>query len=248
MLQKVLTQALSFTRFLLTGVAQKTIPIKISCERKYTVNVVAVSYQRLGELKVFVQSWINQTEKNWTLLVIHDGEDEEFLHVMEEFRVVDPLRISYRCSKTRFNDYGHSLREIGLKDATGDYVLITNADNYYVPRALHFFNEAFCKRSARFYQRTLEKPDVVICDMVHSHQNPGARRAPSYSYFQVSYKRNEIDMGAAIVERKLAQQSGFKDKSFSADASYFEAVLSEKKKMNGKLFIIKIPRVLLVHN
>ena len=219
-----------------------------SYERKYTVSVIAVAYQRLGELKVFVQSWINQTEKNWTLTVIHDGENEEFSHIMKEFQNDHPSRISFQCTNTRFNDYGHSLREIGLKGAGGDYILITNADNYYVPKTLSFLNAALCPENDVLSQANFEKPDVVMFDMVHSHQNPGTRVALSYSYFPVSYKRNEIDMGAAIVERKLAQRAGFIDKSYAADASYFEKILSEKIKLGTKLLIFKIPRVLLVHN
>ena len=43
---------------------------------KPIIDIIAVAFEKLGELKVFVQSWLNQTEKNWKLTVIHDGQNE----------------------------------------------------------------------------------------------------------------------------------------------------------------------------
>lgn len=209
-------------------------------EVDYTLSIVAVSYERFGELQVFVQSVINQTQNNWKLHVLHDGHNEKFCSIMEGYRQDNPMRISYECTDTRFNDYGHSLREIGLEKATGKYILITNADNYYSPKALEFINSAI--------EHNAQKPDVVMFDMVHSHRNPGIRKAPSYSFLKVIYKRNFIDIGAAVTETSLAKSAGFADKSYAADATYFENILQKKLGGGSKLIVAKIPRVLLVHN
>ena len=205
------------------------------------VHVIAVAYKRYGELRVFVQSWLNQSDRNWILTVIHDGHDDEFIQIMKYFTALEPDKIDYKCTDIRFNDYGHSLREIGLHSARGDYVLLTNADNYYIPKALEFINAALLEHKS-------SKVDVVMFDMVHSHTNPGMRKLPAYSFFEVSYQRESIDMGAAIVATDLAKKAGFSDKSFAADAAYFESVASKKNAGGEKLYIIKIPSVLLIHN
>ena len=220
--------------------SEEAVPRAADC-KKFEFEVIAVAYKRFGELKVFVQSWINQTEKNWKLHVIHDGESKNFIKIMEEFRNNHPEQISFQCTDIRYNDYGHSLREMGLKNATGDYVLLTNADNYYIPETVKFLNVEIDKAES-------DKPDVLMFDMVHSHKNPGKQKKPSYSYFKVSFQRKYIDMGAAIVSTELAQKAGFDDKSYAADASYFEAVSKAKKQSGKKLAVLKIPRVLLVHN
>ena len=49
---------------------------------KFTIHVISVAFERLGELKVFVQSWLNQTENNWKLTVIHDGKNADLLLVV----------------------------------------------------------------------------------------------------------------------------------------------------------------------
>jgi hypothetical protein len=99
---------------------------------------LCAAYKRYGPLKVFVQSILNQTAGNWKLTVHHDGPDEEFERVMQSFSRESGGRISYKCSVSRHNDWGHSLRAEGLKSLTSDYVLMTNGDNYYVPPFIQF--------------------------------------------------------------------------------------------------------------
>ena len=95
------------------------------------IDVFAVAYERTNEMRVFVQSWINQSADNWRLTVIHDGPSTEFEKAMRPLAKQMPKKIKYFCTESRFNDYGHSLRQIGIEQATGDYLLLTNADNYF---------------------------------------------------------------------------------------------------------------------
>ena len=202
---------------------------------KPIVEIISVAFERLGELKVFVQCILNQRQDNWKLRVIHDGPNAEFCSIMQGYAQQKPGQIFYEETTARYNDWGHSLREIGLARATGDYVLITNADNYYIPRFIEYVTEAI--------EQT--KADLIGWDMVHSHESPGSTCAPSYSYFKTEWKRFGIDMGAAVVRRTLAQQAGFPDKGHDGDATYFIKV-SEIK--GPATLCCRIPRVMLVHN
>ena len=78
---------------------------------------------------------------------------------MKQFKDQLPKQIFFHQAMTRFNDYGHSLRELGLVDAVGDYVLLTNADNYFIAITIEFLN----------IEIKTQVPDVVMFDMVHSH-------------------------------------------------------------------------------
>jgi glycosyltransferase involved in cell wall biosynthesis len=200
-----------------------------------TIEVIGVCYQRFGELKVFVQSWLNQSLSNWKLKVIHDGPSDDFERIMQVYQAEAPERVHFECSPTRFNDYGHSLRDLGLKSATGDYILLTNCDNYFIPKALEFITEG-----------CIGTPDVVLFDMVHSHDKPGGRSLPSYSYFQTAYEPGSIDVSSAVVRRELASAAGFRDKGHDGDAVYFMEVAHRSK--SGQLSLHKIHRVLFVHN
>lgn len=199
------------------------------------IEVICVAYKRYGPLKVLVQSFLNQTAPNWKLTVIHDGADAEFSRIMAAFAAEAPDKIAYRATEERYNDYGHTLRDMGLKGAQSDYVLITNDDNYYIPKFIEIVSEAIQKSGA----------DAVHFDMIHSHNKPGGRPQPSYCLFETEYKRQAIDMGAAVVRTELAKAAGFRDKTHDGDATYFEDVAKAK----GKGFkTFKVPRVLFVHN
>lgn len=198
------------------------------------IHIISVAFERHGELKVFVQSWLNQTEENWFLTIIHDGPNEEFLKIMKQFKNYKPNNIDYYCTKTRHNDYGHSLREEGLKNIKGDFVLLSNCDNYFVPKTLKYLNEPLNHYG--------DNVDVVLFNMVHSHSG---KKFLSYSPLKTEYKRNFIDISAAIVKKELAEKVGFRDKSFAGDATYFEDIYKIKKE---KTKVIKVNRILLVHN
>jgi len=206
---------------------------------KFIIHVISVGFERLGELKVFVQSWLNQTENNWKLTIIHDGKNENFNKIMEDYKKQRPDQITYYSSEKRYNDYGHSLREQALKKIEGDYVLLSNCDNYFIPKAMKYINEAL-----NHIGREL---DVLMFNMVHSHQSitKEGKTIPSYSPLNVEYARNAIDVSSAIVKKELAEQVGFRDKTFAGDATYFEDIYKIKKKDTK---IAKIGRILLVHN
>ncbi len=196
------------------------------------LDVVAVAYGRMGELRVFVQSWMNQSAGNWRLTVIHDGPSQEFEQAMWPLAGQMPDQIKYFCTESRFNDYGHSLRQIGIEQATGDYVLLTNADNYFIPKAMEILNTQ------------MGSADVIMFDMVHSHPRPGGREQPRYSYFETSYQRSAIDVSAAIVRTDRAKRVGFRDKTYAGDATYFEDILLDDPQLSP----VKLPHILFVHN
>ena len=202
----------------------------------WSVEVICSAYQRFGSLQVLIQSFLNQTDSNWKLHVLHDGPSGEFDCLAESYLHKFSNRLKFSSTKRRFDDYGHSLREIGLRESTGDYVLITNDDNYYVPAFMRLMNLAIEQCS----------PDVIMYDMVHSHQFPGNRMQESYSFFSTAFMINSIDMGAALVRGELARQSGFGDKNFAADWDYFEGV--SRASPLEKIHLVKIPKILFVHN
>lgn len=203
------------------------------------LHVIAVAHRRLPELRVFVQSWINQTSNDWSMTIIHDGECTEFSSLMREKHYSHPS-IEHFCTKNRHNDYGHTLRNKGLKQATGTYTLLTNCDNYFVPKTVELISKAY----AQSLRESSEAPDIFIFDMIHSHNNPGLRRQPPYSYFEVEFKPYCIDISSAIVKTELAKAVGFRSKLQDGDQTYFDDIAERRKNVSVK----KINHVLLVHN
>jgi glycosyltransferase involved in cell wall biosynthesis len=71
----------------------------------------------------------------WELLIYHDGpiSNPELNGFVEKLA---DKRIKFIQTDVRFNDWGHSLRQLGIMAATGDYILNTNSDNVIYQNAL----------------------------------------------------------------------------------------------------------------
>jgi glycosyltransferase involved in cell wall biosynthesis len=200
------------------------------------ITVICVSYKRYKNIPVLIHSFLAQSLQNFKLLVLHDGYDAEMEVILQDFRNKYPDIFDYRFSDVRFNDYGHSLRDIGIRTLDTEYVLITNDDNYYCPKFLEYmFMPIHAETSP---------PDIVLCDMIHSHNNPGGRPQGPYNLFKTSPGRLSIDIGCFIARSELAKKAGFRDKTHDGDATYFEDLVRAAVTPR----IIKIDHVLFVHN
>jgi len=181
------------------------------------VTIVCVCYQRYREIHVLINSLLCQTVGNWNLILIHDGPDARF-----EAEVAPYARrhenIRFLCTPTRYNDYGYTLRQMGLEMADTDFVMFTNDDNYYAPKFLEYMSESIVR----------EDLDLVLCNMVHSHRrNWGKYRQEDYTFFDSYPQLNHIDIGNFIVRRDRAMAIGFVDKSFAADGIFIDRLIEE---------------------
>jgi len=93
-------------------------------------SIIVIHYQGTIPHGIFcrgIASLRAQTFKDFEILCYHDGP------------LLDPkvrMPIEVICTPTRFNDWGHSLRDLGIHAAAGDYLLFFNADNILYPDAL----------------------------------------------------------------------------------------------------------------
>jgi hypothetical protein len=93
-------------------------------------SIVVVHYQGSVSHDLYLRgqkSLEQQTFKDFEVLRYHDGP------------LLDPSAVfpaPIRCTDRRYNDWGHSLRDIGIREAKGDYIIHFNADNVLFPDAL----------------------------------------------------------------------------------------------------------------
>lgn len=94
--------------------------------KKPYLSIIAPHYQPAvsdDRFRAFIQS-IKQPG-DFEVLIYHDGPLDHPLDVKL------PRKVKFVETPKRFNDWGHSLRDIGIKEASGEYILHTNADNTY---------------------------------------------------------------------------------------------------------------------
>ena len=205
------------------------------------IHVIAVCHQRHGELKVFLQSWINQSSNDWTMTIIHDGPSRDFEKICKFYQKISPCTINFFATDQRYNDYGHTLRDIGLKFQIGEYALLTNGDNYFVPKSVELISKGI--RQVCDGKNT-KQPDIVLFNMIHSHVNPGGIQGGPYIPFNVEFKKYRIDVSSAIVKHSIASEVGFQDKTHDGDQTYFSQIAQSVDNIS----VLKINHTLLVHN
>lgn len=196
--------------------------------------IIISTYSQKNQLEGLKYSLINQSNKN---INVHCLYDTPFIEEAEEV-TTDEIVWDVSFMAKRYNDWGHSLREIGLNSCSGkddDYILFTNGDNYYCPP---FVEEMLFL--------TLPEVGVVYCDMVHSHPRPDSSSGGSYGFFRTEFRPNFCDIGAFIVRLDIARAIGYKHKHRDADASFISDILNYQKTNPFK--IEKVNKVLFVHN
>ena len=205
---------------------QRLVPVRLS--------IIVVTYKQPMALQCLLASLACQVLQNFEVSIYHDGADPPTRKVADEF-VGLSNRFRYFESDQRFNDWGHTLRDIGINESDSEFLLITNGDNYYVPRFTEFVFEAI----------DISALDVVLWDLVHSYSSPGRRTLRCYTPFRVFPVRYMVDIAGFLVRTSLAKRVGFKDKSHSGDANYIDQVL---RLPGAAIRVGKVEKTLAVHN
>jgi glycosyltransferase involved in cell wall biosynthesis len=187
------------------------------------VDFIIPTYNRPAPLRAMLASLVAQTNSSWTANVVIDGTD----HLTETLDVINQIndpRIIYTVTDKRYNDWGHTPREMGKQMSGAEYIIMTGDDNYYTPNFVH-----------ELELKTELSPGMIYWDMVHSHYH--------YAYFKCVPAGGQIDMGAFATRRDLAQQI-YLGTDYAADGWFVEQFKQKFPLEN----IIKIDKVLFVHN
>lgn len=186
---------------------------------------VAPAFQ---QFPVLVPSLLAQRYRNWRLLLIHDGLDTgRFTDHVQHF---DDPRIDYSVWPERLGEWGHAhrawaLEHIAATQMPGDFIVITNPDNYYVPGFLDIMLRAF------------QSNDVAVyCQ--HLHNGCG------WGLIDTTLREGTLDCGALMVRREAALSVGWRTRRYQADWDY----ASDLMQKYGRVAFRKVSRVLFVHN
>lgn len=108
------------------------------------VSIVMPNYNGAKYIEFAIKSVINQTHKNWELLVIDDGSKDGSEKIVEEFIKKDS-RIKLFFHPNKANKKVSATRNLGLANANGDYIALLDNDDVWnenkLERQLNVFNK-----------------------------------------------------------------------------------------------------------
>jgi len=191
------------------------------------VLVICPAYERYP---VQVHSMIAQTFKSWEMHVVYNGPmPKGWAASIKDSRVSVTATKEYK-DKT----WGHHIRAEYLEKAKTkeigadcSHVLITNEDNYHMPKFLEKMLAAF-------------KPETVAAysgDMVHSYRDYGLIASRPELGF--------IDCASVIIRKEHATAAGWRSMEHSSDWQYFSDVAAQAGGF-GKW--VRVPGCHFVHN
>lgn len=170
-----------------------------------TVLFICTVYQSYPQI---ISSLLLQTHKKWKLLLVHDGPETKGMEVL----VPDDPRIEFVISPKRGGKWGHYIRQVAIqaKKDDADFVVVTNADNYYVP--------VFCEYMLKGFEQHPSAVSVYCSQMVHSYKH--------WQVIDCKLQRGFLDSGGVMVRSKQAAAVGWRDiETHSADWVYFSDLI-----------------------
>ncbi len=161
--------------------------------------------------------------KNFEVLLYHDGPTSRPLP-KSFYSTYDNHNIDYKFKATeeRYNDWGHSLRDLGIKEAKGEYVVHFNPDNLLDRDVLQGISEL--------------DDDIIICPVLLEGT---VRKTTGNKYSMNMYRtrnpkdyvlldgfpavNNNIDAMQLIMKTDLWRKfGGWYDKSEQSDGKMYE--------------------------
>lgn len=95
------------------------------------ISVIVPSYNQASYIFVCIKSILTQTKKAYEIIVVDDHSTDNTLEVLK------PYLAKIKLIQNRKNTGAFSFTtNIGIKQATGDYILIISADDWLLPTAL----------------------------------------------------------------------------------------------------------------
>jgi hypothetical protein len=191
-------------------------------------SVIIPHYQGTVSRETFargIRSLQAQTFKDFEILCYHDGP------------LLDPdapQPVPIRPTEKRHNDWGHSLRDRGIREASGDYIVHFNPDNLLYPHALETI-AAEIKRPSRLFnqnQQAVDTDSIIIFPVImHDTQrflNTNVRLPPGSGCYMIMTGNPPavglIDCMQLVMKRTLwISEGGWHDKREAGDAWMYPA-------------------------
>jgi len=99
-------------------------------------SIILPTYNREKFIAVAIKSVINQTYKNWELIIIDDGSTDNTKQVVSLFLADMRIKYFYQTNQER-----SVARNNGIKQAKGDYICFLDSDDYYLADHLDIMNQ-----------------------------------------------------------------------------------------------------------
>ncbi len=205
----------------------------MSFEQLSLVSIIMPAYNTGHFIADSINSVINQTYSNWELIIINDCSNDNTLSVIASF---NDKRISL-INNNKICGAAYS-RNIGIKQAKGDYIAFLDSDDLWVEdkldKQLRFMQKGNISFSCASYKIEGTQNKVVRSPKIITHKK--LKRCNYIGCLTVIYKRDiypEISIPDSITKRN--DYAFWLKLTEKAPCSYFDDVLGVYRKNKNSL-------------
>lgn len=184
--------------------------------------VVRVKYSP-DRFLAFLLCMCVQRHENWELIAVTDGPDPHFVQTIDQAMPRQAKdRVVILETPEAKGHWGHPYRQLGIDAAKGEFIGLSNDDNYYCPGYIEQMVNALGTDA-----------DLAICNTLHNYFGWGiaspTAKAPG-------------DLGSFLARRSIVDQVKFTGIDWLADGRYIQTLRRIARKE------VLVPKCLFVHN
>lgn len=171
--------------------------------------IVIPTYNRADFIATTIQSVLNQTYRNFELLVIDDGSTDSTESVVKS---IHDIRIQYFKST---NSERGAARNVGIDKAKGDYITFLDSDDVYYPSYL---------KNARESILNFESPPFL--HLAYEVRNSTSKLISKIDYlksdsYEFIFKGNPLSCMGVFMKQEITKQFQFnEDRSLSGSEDW----------------------------
>lgn len=176
-------------------------------ENKPLISVILTVYNREKYLRRSIDSLLNQTFKNWELIAIDDGSDDNSYNILREYSVKDKRIKVFRHKNMKLP----LSRNRGIKAASGKYITFLDSDDEYEKN--HLQKRADCLENNSYIDLLHGGVKIIGDEFVRDKNNPD-------NLIHLS----ECTIGATLFGKRevFLELDGFRNLDYSEDSEFLE--------------------------
>ncbi|HOK35557.1 MAG TPA: glycosyltransferase family 2 protein [Candidatus Pacearchaeota archaeon] len=189
------------------------------------ISVIIPTYNRKDLLPRALQSVLNQTYKDFELIIVDDGSTDNTKEIVEEFQKKDPRIFYLRNEK---NNGQAAARNLGIKSAKGEYIAFQDSDDEWLPEKL--------EKQKKVFERGPEDLGVVYTwFLIQDDEEKKILEIRKNSYkgdvFLAMLNTPFLGLSTLLIKKEVFQKVGLFDESLRAceDADFFIRAAKEYK-------------------
>lgn len=191
------------------------------------LSIIATAHNEIPANRVFIDSMIMQTNKEFKATVFHNGISYSMVNYMME-RCEGCDNIYYRHSNTDSANWGTANRQQAIDECDTEYIIQTSVQDYWLPQAVEYILKAL-----------ENKPSIVVWNSINHLVGP-------CQVLDSKLEWSKIDWGNFAIRTDIARKMRIQQDQYCADWLFIKECLDRKLIDTKK--IIKINGILTIHN